>query len=471
MDGFGDLVWDTIPARIRRFAPTLARIFGDGAYLRAWPRVAAITPLAALAVGALLGVLYGLLSDGAVYTASILTVAVLATLGAFGAGIGCAAWAGFVAADLLVTDRTPLPGFDPVLGHGFFLRLTHGYVPLLMAYALLFGLVVLAPLIGRSFAGRAEAAVGRRRSDLATVCGAAVYILVMQGAAYAWSQAVAVLVRPLWSFSGSAPEADAVQPVQSHPVLLTALVGGAALGRAVVTALAGVVPAAEPPARRPMFWRIASEPLQAAVITLLLAGLVVKVLAGLVFFLLILGLLAIRTVVVPMIPGYAQGITRVPLLIRLAVCIALSYVMGAHTIGPAMGPAATSTTALTISVLLSLLVSMFLLPGEWVWTRSGLRPSLPAQNREPDDSESGILYRATGFLMLAAWPAYAENCPGLTGCTLGAGIGTVTASIVAVLLMIVTLPEILAAGADTAGADTSTADSPQRTRRAGRHAG
>jgi hypothetical protein len=454
MDRYSDLVWLRIPTAVQRFAPTLARIFADGGYLRAWPRAAAIVPAAAFGVGAVLGGLYGLLTEHALYTASLLAVAVMAPLGAFGAGIGCATWFGFVLADLLITDRAPLPGFDPVLGGGFVHRLLLGYVPLAAAYALLFGLLVLAPLVARSFAARAEAVAERRRTDLATATGAVVYVMVMAALAYAWSQAAPVLVRPLWTFSGSAPEPSAIQPVQGHPLLLAAIVGAAAAGRVVLTALGGSPAEPLAVARRSVFWYIAAEPLQAAAITVLLGGLVVTVPAGFAFFLLILGLLAIRTVVMPMMTAYAHAIRRVPLLVRLGVCVALSYAMAAYAVGPAVGPGTSSTTTLTIAIVGSLVVSMVLLPGVWVWTRSGPRPEQPAESAEHteyDDTEPGVFYRiwvaagGAGLVLFAASPAYAESCPGLGGCTLGAGVPTITASIVGLLLVIVTLPEILRA--------------------------
>src|SRR5262245_46427437 len=104
MKGFADLLLVRIPAAVRKFSLTLGMIFGDGGYLRAWPPVAVLFPIAGCALGLFLGAIYGAITHGTLYTYAFTIVWIMAFLAAFGAGIGFATWTGFVVADLLITD-------------------------------------------------------------------------------------------------------------------------------------------------------------------------------------------------------------------------------------------------------------------------------------------------------------------------------------------------------------------------------
>lgn len=386
MVGTAELMWVRAPAAVHRLSRTLGLILADGAYLRAWPPVAVILPIAAGLLGAFLGGIYGVITGEALFAASFLVVALMAVPAGFGAGVGLAAWIGFVAADLVFTDRGSLPGFDPYRASGFAAHAGRGYVPLAMAYLLLFGLLVITPLAARAFALRAEAVAGRRQKDLAVPAGGGVSILVTAGLAYAWAQAVPVMIRPLWTFSGDVPDAEALRPMQTHPVLLAVLMGVAAAGRLVLSALASAQPDGrpvpiEPRPHRP--WavaalRTAGPPIQALVITLLLAGLVTGLLRGVLFGLFVLGILAIRVIVIPMIPGYARVVRRTPLLLRMVVCALAAYALAMFVVEPWMAHSDRSLTMI-VAVVVPLVVAIFVLPGPLVWVRTKpVGPTPPA---------------------------------------------------------------------------------------------
>lgn len=473
MRSFAELLWARIPAALRRFSLTLSMAFTDGGYLRAWAPVAVLMPIAGAALGLFLGAVYNAITDGALYSFSLLVIVLMAVLAALGAGIGFATWTGFVVADLVFTDRSGLPGFHPSVSETFWSRVTHGYIPLGLAYALLFGLLVLAPLIARSFAAQAESYVGGSRRDLAAAAGGAVYVIVLAGLAYGWAQAVPVMIRPLWTFSGGTPEPEALQPLQDNTVLLAILVGVAALARIVVAAIAagnpnGRMATPSPPRELTTARRIAAVPLQALLITVLLSGLIANALLGAVFFLMILGILAIRTVVMPMVPGYARLLRRIPLLLRIVVCAVASWGLSAVIAEPAVRRGGQSFTPLVVVLVLSLVVAVLLLPGPPIWDSrppSSAFPGAPGRHRDRWEGEvasgdSSVMYRVTaavgaaGLVLLIGSPAYANVCNGPIDCALGDNLAFAPAGITFVLVAIVLLPEILTAGAAAEAAST-----------------
>src|SRR5215468_1332649 len=108
------LLWVQAPAAVRRFAPGLSATLADGGYLRAWPSAAVAAPAALLGVGLLYGAIHPFAAPpGGIYLYSLFVVAALAAIGAFGAALGCWVMLGFIVGDLLVADRSSLPGFAP----------------------------------------------------------------------------------------------------------------------------------------------------------------------------------------------------------------------------------------------------------------------------------------------------------------------------------------------------------------------
>ncbi|MBO0871185.1 MAG: hypothetical protein J2P15_21745, partial [Micromonosporaceae bacterium] len=152
-----ELLWVRVPAAVRRFAPGLGATLADGGYLRAWPSAAVAAPAALLGVGLLYGAVHPFATPpGSGYLYSVFVIAALAAIGAFGAALGCWALAGFIVADLFLADRSSLPGFAPGLAPSS--QSTLGYLPLLLSYAVLAGLVVAVPVVAGEFARRAGSA-------------------------------------------------------------------------------------------------------------------------------------------------------------------------------------------------------------------------------------------------------------------------------------------------------------------------
>src|SRR5262249_30995179 len=139
--------------------------------------------------------------------------------------------------------------------------------------------------------------------------------------------------------------------------------------------------------------------------------------AGAVYALLCL-LLAARVLAVPLIPLYGPLVSRVPVLMRVGVCVAATYAFGT-LVAPRIGPQ--SLTTLALAVLAALVFCALLLPA-----------------RAPGRSA-----RLPVALALAV-PPFAADCSGLSDCSYGAKIGLALLGIVVIALAIVLLPELVA---------------------------
>jgi hypothetical protein len=461
MNRLVDLLWLRLPALVRRFWPTGGAALSDGAYLRRWPPVALAVP----GGGFLLGALLGLVHPGVLYTYSLAVVTVMLVVAAQGAAIGLWVWLGYTLVDLVATDRSTLPGFQGYGGN----PLLDGYVPLLLTYVLLAVLLVLGPLLAAAFGLRAAMAVRRVNGQLATASGYAVSVLILAGFAYAWAQATPFMIRPLWSFGGSIPDTEAVQPIQSHTGLLALFAGLAGLVRVGLTVAARRGPARPPAVTVPPVsagtvaggWlRLVLVPFQAGLVTLLFGGLVENLALGVLVFVLLCLLLAARLLVVPLLPGYLGMIAKVPVPLRIGASALVTYLLSDWIVTPAIDREERSFTSLLVVIFISLAIAAFLLPGKPPsgWPPGAQRaPAAPGPSPAPRGggvASGGFPDRAAAVVgavavaagLVVGWdrPAYADNCSGLTDCSFAMKIGLALIGIIIVALAIVLLPEILA---------------------------
>jgi hypothetical protein len=356
-----ELLWVRVPAAVRRFAPGLSATLADGGYLRAWPSAAVAAPLALLGVGLLYGAVHPFAAPpGGIYLYSLFVVSALAAVGAFGAGLGCWAWFGFVAGDLLAADRSSLPGFAP--GSAPRDQLTEGFLPLLLSYAALALLVVVLPVLADEFARRAAAARKPRRIPDALLAEPVRVASAALGA-YGWALAIPYLVRPLWSYSGRAVDPGALAPIQQHGGWLVLAVAAATAGRVAVSRLAGgrgsIPPAVRPTQPRGdrlgFALRLIGVPLAALGLVLLLSGLLSHAWQGFFAWLVVDTLLFARLLLVPMIPRYPGLLRRVPLLLRVVGTVLAGY--GGWLVVAGLG-----SGRLVVAALTGLVASALLLP-------------------------------------------------------------------------------------------------------------
>jgi hypothetical protein len=208
---------------------------------------------------------------------------------------------------------------------------------------------------------------------------------------------------------------------------------------------------------------LAGVGLQALVITLLLGGLMANTALGLLCWIIVTAILIARIELVPRVPVWPTLVRRVPLLLRIGVCVVASYVMTSVIVEPAVKRSETSFSPLLVTVLASLVVAALLLPGPPPGTsRTGTAtddgrahtppPPDPASAR-PTNARSrhrtvpAVIGLITAIILLDTTPAYADNCGGLTDCSVGVKIALVAAGIALVVLVVVLAPEVIAGAA------------------------
>lgn len=364
-------LWGRFPLLARRFSRTLTAVLSDGRYIQAWPLVAVVAPLTVLALGLVLGS-----RDQEVYTFSVSTMALLALVSGLGAAFGLWAWTGFVIGDLLLRDPQASSVFLDATS-----PLTQVYAPLLIAYSLLAGLLVLSPLLGSEFRAGFDRAL-QRRSAASRTGGFLIQALVQGGYAVAWIHALPFLIRPIWSYRGPfafAPTA-ATAPLQANGWIVVAAVLAGVAARETLTALsanrrahnsaADVGATATSTGIKTMrlpAWMLV--PLKAAFITLLFSGLFTDRTQAALVGLALTAILGFRTWVMPRTGALVSSIHRVPLLVRVIAAVMAAYVLGRAIVLPAVQGGETSFSPMIVSVLLSLAIASILLPAS-VQTRS-----------------------------------------------------------------------------------------------------
>ncbi|MDQ3742654.1 MAG: hypothetical protein M3389_17115 [Actinomycetota bacterium] len=333
----------------------------DGRYVLAWPPAALAAPAAALAVGA---VASARLDADEIYTYSIATVAVLAAVAALGAAFGLWAWIGFVLGDLLLHRPQ-----DGALFANSVDRLEEVYAPLLVSYVLLAALLVVAPAVAAGVRIAVTALAGP--GAVALTVGLALYAALLAGFSYLWAQAVAFLIRPVWSYRDLAPDLPGIEPMQQRGEVLARTIVVAVVVRLVLELVSRrmrpetQIPdteliSSDPPRPAPPWLAI---PLKTALLTLLLSGLLDDGDSALPVALLIAGILALQTVILPRMSRVVDAIRRVPALLRVAATGVVAYILAVRIVEP-VATQTQSFTRLVTSVLLSLAVAAVLLPAE-----------------------------------------------------------------------------------------------------------
>jgi hypothetical protein len=344
--------WRRLPDAAARVSATLRMALRDGDYLLSTPLVAAVAPPLAVLSGVLLGAVH----PGRVFSASLLVVLAFAAVAGLGAAPGLGALIGYALGDLALHARGAATA-------GTLLR-TDGAA--LDTYLILAGLLVVAPLAATAVRQRGQRLM--RPGTARLVIGFAVAATVQAALAYLWAQAAAVLIRPVWSFRGAAPDPGSIVVLRRDGVWIALVTLLAVAGRGALTAVAARRPAAPPdPAYvrfrvpRPWPWPVAVT-LRAAVFTLLLAGLVGSALGAALVFALFAVLGVLRYRVVPALRPYARIVSEVPLLARAAVCCLVGYLMALLVVRPAVERGVTSFLPLVVALIPPLLLAAFLLP-------------------------------------------------------------------------------------------------------------
>ncbi|HSB74162.1 MAG TPA: hypothetical protein VLC12_00850, partial [Terriglobales bacterium] len=347
---FADFVetwWVRIPARLRPYSRTLWAAWGDGIYLTAWPRSAAILPLAAMLLGFSAGATHlSPLTIADSISSSIPAVAFLQMvpllflgvfLGSLSANLGLALVIGYGLGDFLISGPVLTVARPGVLSPLFDLR-----VPQLLSYALFFGVLVTPRVLSNSLLSPLYRRVSSQRLPGALLRAAAT-AAVMMLLVYGWTLMAPFALRVMWSWPGQIPP---VTPSYFQNTLNPWLPLVAGVAMALRTVLAWRTRHDQPVvARRARLRRgaeLADQNLKwtrrcppwacsvatAAASTLLIAALLSTWLLAALVFLGFLLLDVLRRSVLPRVSFWQWWTTKVtiaPLVLRLGASVVLTY--------------------------------------------------------------------------------------------------------------------------------------------------
>jgi hypothetical protein len=191
---------------------------------------------------------------------------------------------------------------------------------------------------------------------------------------YVWVQAVPTLIRPVYTWQGGTPPIEAIQPLQQNGwvlVILAGLVGAMrmvlqyrAFGQHAIFQRAAQLRTAlreSAPVRRELPLGIGVL-LKAAFLTVLLSGLVTTWLQAIGLAVALALIMLWRETVLPRLDGWLRLVSRVPLVIRLALSALISYFLGLQIVG-ALWDGTSTFLPIIIAMVISLAVCSLLTPG------------------------------------------------------------------------------------------------------------
>lgn len=324
--------WERLPVSVGRFSRVGGVVARDGVHLLVWPAIAALGPVAAV----MLGSGAALLRFGAdvVFTESLAILALAVGLGFAGAQLGAWFVVAFGLSDLVLHD-------SPVLRYGSgvpgTLRL---WAALPLTYVALATLAVVAPLLVQAL--RAQLRPPERLSpDAMVVFDAAVAALGAAVVMPVLLQTLPLLVRPVFTWQGGSPTAEAMFLVQGRAWLFALLAAVVAASRTLLEYAAAVTDGATlarvadaPPGTEQAGWwerrsRVTRTIAGALIGTWLLSGLLSSWFEALLTLLVLLAIEATRRIVLPRRSGWVRVAETVPALVRLFGALAVAVVVAA----------------------------------------------------------------------------------------------------------------------------------------------
>jgi hypothetical protein len=338
-------LWVRLPVAVSSVSRTLAAILADGAYLTRWPAVAVAGPPVALLYGVALS--QTRLDSQVTFTYSLLGLVVVVVIAGLSAALGLSLLLGYAVCDFFLfvhvsQDATLRPA-------------------LLVSYLLLAVLTVLTPLSAR-LVRRRSLPDPRRLGPAGRPLDALLAAVIAGGLVFMWAEASAVLIRPVfvWTEAGS-PTDEAIHPLQQFGWVLAVVAAVVAALRAELEAGAGTEAAAEIARglRRRATRRLpplVSAAIDGAFLTFLVGGLldswveVPLVLAAL------FGISFLRRVGPSRLPVWPRLLSRIPMVIRLAVGVVATVFIGQAVISSqfaltqSLWPVAASVVAGTLVV-------------------------------------------------------------------------------------------------------------------------
>jgi hypothetical protein len=354
-----DLIWVRLPEILGRRVLTLGVALADGGWVRVSPTVAVAAPFVAMSTGGFLG----LVRPDPIYTKTVWVLVVLTLIGAIGSSFGTYAWLGYVALDSIVHGRQTDYASARFSGWDSWWRLD---VPLLTTYLVLAVAMVAVPIAATGLTLNTSKVFGRKFGANVIVRAGLQGLFVGVGIGL-WSHAAAFMVRPLWSFVNAVPPIEAIRPLQTSAKVLGWTSGCAAAARVSIQRL--VTPAtmrlkrprlmAEGSTKWPWWLRAVGK---AAVITLLMSGLIETQRAAMFVFAVLFTLAGVQQVGLRRLGGYVRFVTSIPIIIRLILVGMTATFLADRLVREAVSKGAVSFVTMLTVFLVSVAIGALLLP-------------------------------------------------------------------------------------------------------------
>lgn len=379
LDAGTRLWWVRLPRLGARMSSTLGLTLLDGHWVGAIRVLSVLATPTALAVGVAIG--WRQPGFEVLPTESLALLVLFVVVGTASGQLGLAMLGGLAFGQLVLSDTTwAYAGEDlsrASLTSGdaadYLLRVV---VPLLIAYGVLAVVLVKLPLGTKAIV---RSLLPGDRSPLALRIGIALVaqVALTAAAVYLWALAAPVLLRPVWSWRDLEPTVEAIRPLQEDAATLAragALMAALRLGiqalLVTVPSLAGRATAIEEELARPLsapavydrLPQVVRSLISAALITLLLAGLLAGWGEAAVVYVAVSGFELVRTGVVPFPWGpWGTLMERIPVLLRFVAGLVVVYLAGQWFLPERIRDAETFRPQL-LFLLLGLTVFLILIP-------------------------------------------------------------------------------------------------------------
>lgn len=367
------------PAWLDDWFPHVASAVADGAWTTAWRGVGAYAPVVGFALGLLCRFIFPQIFS--VFSESLLFMMIVIAASLLSGTVGFALLGGYIIEDLLVGDRASIyTAFFPseLRPEGSVLAIAGVFGGKLVSYLLLSIPAVTIPLLVRQLAPSIKLS-GITDPNSRTLALAGLHAAIAGVLVFLWAQSVVVLLRPLFTWVGSVPTFEAINPAQSQWSFLVGVGAIAAAGRVLLERkLAPTAPRAAVATRLrrqrftgegqgilekvPGLVRVVIPPV---IIALVLAGTYDGWIDAIIVALVVAVLSLWRSRLIRIIPLPSQWsltIRRIPSLIRLAAAPFIGYWLSTILLTPLWVPTQTSLRPVMLGSLLTLLVFYVLFP-------------------------------------------------------------------------------------------------------------
>lgn len=314
---------NTLPAFFLRWWPLYGQALEEGYFFQGRPTLSALLPFVFIGLGFLTGAWHW--GYRSVLTESLFLMIPVLLLSFFNGQWGALGWMGYCLGDFLLFRMhfITLPYQD------IFSGIVKIGLPAIIYYILLAFLMIVIPLLAKWLTCRTLEKSAFQNNKIAN---AVLQGLLAGGFVYFWNQAYPLLIRPLWTWSGSNPTVQAIAPIQKTGWVLVLCAASASIAKVLLkdqmqkgTGEKVALPAI--PKQRLIKIPVQIQILlRASFMMFLLSGLLLRWWDALILFLVLSLLNAMRSGLFFTLPSiWIERLQTIPLLLRLAGAIGVSW--------------------------------------------------------------------------------------------------------------------------------------------------